>query len=103
MKNRDQGSATPASKGRLPGTPAGIRDQGSERLARLLRQALPPIKDTAGATRDLWPDMQRRLRAESAPAAAKVRVPWFDWALAAGLAALLALFPAWIPLLLYYL
>jgi hypothetical protein len=33
----------------------------------------------------------------------KVRVPWFDWVLAGGLAAVLAVFPAWIPLLLYYL
>ena len=69
----------------------------------LLRQALPPMEDTPGASRDLWPDMQRRLRAESAPVAAKVRVPWFDWALAGGLAVLLAAFPAWIPVLLYYL
>ncbi|HEY3627600.1 MAG TPA: ribonuclease HI family protein [Terracidiphilus sp.] len=28
-KNRDQGSATPSSKDRSPGTPAGIREQGS--------------------------------------------------------------------------
>ena len=48
--------------------------------------------------------MQRRLRAESVHAcAAQVRVPWFDWALAGGLALLLAAFPAWIPVLLYYL
>ena len=79
------------------------RDQGSKRLAHLVRQALPPMSDRADATRDLWPDMQRRLRAESAPVPAKVRVPWFDWALAGGLALLLAAFPAWIPVLLYYL
>jgi mono/diheme cytochrome c family protein len=29
MKNRDQGTATPASTNRSPGTPAGIRDQGA--------------------------------------------------------------------------
>jgi hypothetical protein len=33
----------------------------------------------------------------------KVHVPWFDWVLAGGLAAVLAMFPAWIPMLLYYL
>jgi hypothetical protein len=103
MKNREQGSATPASKNRSPGTPAGIRDQKSWRLAQLLREALPPIVDTASEKRDLWPVMQRRLRVESAPASAKVPVPWFDWALAGGLAMLLAAFPAWIPVLLYYL
>ena len=46
---------------------------------------------------------------DAAPAAcenrrpAKVRVSWFDWALMGGLAVLLAIFPAWIPVLLYYL
>jgi hypothetical protein len=84
----------------------GMREQGNkgtDPLVKLLQNALPPIEDTAGERRDLWPAMQRRLRAESVPAAVKVRVPWFDWALAGGLAALLALFPAWIPVLLYYL
>jgi anti-sigma factor RsiW len=78
----------------------GNRDQGS--VERLLREALPPIAE-AEPPDDLWPAMQRRLRAEGAGAPVKVRVPWFDWALAAGLVALLALFPAWIPVLLYYL
>ncbi len=59
--------------------------------------------ESPGSEYDLWPAMQRRLRAEAAGAPVKVRVPWFDWALAAGLLALLALFPAWIPVLLYYL
>jgi hypothetical protein len=30
-------------------------------------------------------------------------MPWFDWTLAAGLIAFFAVFPASIPLLLYYL
>jgi len=89
MKNRDQGT--------------GIREQGSERIARFLQRAVPPIEDIASERRDLWPDMRRRLRMESAPAAAKAGVPWFDWAVAGGLAVLLAAFPAWIPVLLYYL
>ena len=84
----------------------GTREQGNKgtgRLVRLLQNALPPMEDTPGGPRDLWPDMHRRLRAESAPAAAKVHVPWFDWALAGGLALLMAAFPGWIPVLLYYL
>jgi len=78
-------------------------EQTKDQLARLLRQALPPIGDYDESSPDLWPAMQRRLRAEAAPERAQVRVPWFDWALAGGLALLLAVFPAWIPVLLYYL
>ena len=84
----------------------GTREQGNkgpERMARLLREVLPQLEDDADLSRDLWPAMQRRLRAEAAGGPVKVRVPWFDWALAAGLIALLVLFPAWIPALLYYL
>jgi hypothetical protein len=85
--NRDEGS--------------GNREQGA--LERLLREALQPITDEAELSHDLWPAMLGKLRAEAAPAPAKVRVPWFDWALAGGLALLLAAFPAAIPVLLYYL
>ena len=84
----------------------GPRDQenkGPERIEGLLRQALPPVEDDLELSPDLWPDMLRRLRAEGAPEPAQVRVPWFDWVLAAGLAGLLAAFPAAIPVLLYYL
>ena len=77
----------------------GSREQGSERsLERLLRQSVPRIQDDAELDRDLWPAMLRRLEDRR-----KVHVPWFDWVLAGGLAALLAVFPAWIPMLLYYL
>jgi len=82
---------------------SGIRDQGSEPTADLLRRALPPIEEESALSRDLWPVMLRRLRAEAVPEPAQVRVPWFDWVLAAGLAGLLAAFPAAIPVLLYYL
>jgi hypothetical protein len=72
-----------------------------ERIKDLLRQALPPIEPepTAGLEPrvDLWPAVLRRL--DSRPAA----MPWFDWTLAAGLIAFFAVFPASIPLLLYYL
>jgi hypothetical protein len=79
---------------------SGNRDQESERLKRLLRIALAPAGDDVEPTHDLWPEMVRRMRAETAGGEPKLRVPWFDWALAAGLAALLALFPAWMPVLL---
>ncbi len=47
--------------------------------------------------RDLWPEMLRGLDAQL------VRVPWFDWALAAATIAVLLLFPGAIPALLYQL
>lgn len=78
-------------------------NKGSEPLARWLRQALPPVAEDPASTDDLWPAMLRRMRAEAAAEPRSFRVPWFDWALAAGLVALLAFFPAWIPVLLYYL
>ena len=72
-------------------------------MEQLIRQALPPIGEARGNTQDLWPAMQRRLRRESVAKALPVHVPWFDFALAGGLALLVAAFPAWIPVLLYYL
>jgi anti-sigma factor RsiW len=73
-----------------------MNENEQDRMKKLLRQALPPIKEDAEPGRDLWPAVLTRLDARPAP-------PWFDWALAAGLAAAVAVFPAWIPLLLYYL
>ena len=67
-----------------------------DRVKQLLKQAMAPIGD-AEPERDLWPAMLRRM--ESRPAAA----PWFDWALAGGLAVFAVAFPAWIPMILYYL
>jgi hypothetical protein len=79
-----------------------MKKQGT--VEQLLRKALPAIGDSAKSSPDLWPEMQRRMRAESgALVPEKLHVPWFDWALAGGLAVSLALFPAWIPVLLYYL
>jgi hypothetical protein len=68
-----------------------------ERVKELLRQALKPMKAAPEPSRDLWPAVLQRLSAGSA------QVPWFDWALLAGLAALAAFFPASIPVFLYYL
>ena len=67
-----------------------------ERIKRLLKDSLPPISD-AEPQRDLWPQMLQRLDARpSAP-------PWFDLALAGGLAVFSVALPASIPVFLYYL
>lgn len=65
-------------------------------LQALLKREFPPF-ETAELHRDLWPQMLRRLDAQPP------RVPWFDWALAAAVAAMLLLFPGVIPALLYQL
>ena len=71
-------------------------------LKRLLRQALPPVEGDAGPEHDLWPAMLRRLDAEpAAPAFSGWAI--FDGALLAGLVGLGVLFPASIPVFLYYL
>ena len=67
-----------------------------QELQALLKREFLPV-ETAELQRDLWPRMLRRLEAH-AP-----RVPWFDWALAAAVAAMLLLFPNVIPALLYQL
>jgi hypothetical protein len=75
-----------------------------ERMKKLLQEALPPVNGDAGPSRDLWPEMLKRL--ETKPAAsgeACFNWGWFDGALAVGLVVLAACFPASIPLLLYYL
>jgi hypothetical protein len=68
-------------------------------LKALLKQAIAPAHDTE-LHRDLWPQMLRKL--EEQPSAV-VSVPWFDWALAAILGAVLVFFPGSIPALLYHL
>jgi hypothetical protein len=73
-----------------------ITDQDGTELQALLRREFPPLEN-AELQRDLWPQMLRRLDAQT------FRVPWFDWALAAAVAAMLLLFPSAIPALLYQL
>jgi hypothetical protein len=65
-------------------------------LRPLLKREFPPLQN-AEPQRDLWPQMLRRLDAQP------LRVPWFDWVLAAAVAAALFLFPNAIPALLYQL
>jgi hypothetical protein len=67
-----------------------------DHIRQLLKQALPLVEN-AEPEHDLWPAMLRRLDAQ--PAAP----PWFDWALAGSLALFAAVFPASIPVFLYYL
>lgn len=66
-----------------------------EEIRAVLRTAYPPV-DTE-LRRDLWPAMLRRL--EEPPR----RVPWYDWALAGGLAGVTIFFPKLILLLAYHL
>jgi hypothetical protein len=70
--------------------------ENNKELKTLLKNAIAPVQH-AELQRDLWPQMLRRLDEQP------LRVPWFDWALAAVLAASLLLFPGTIPALLYHL
>jgi hypothetical protein len=65
-------------------------------IKKLLKDALPAAQDTE-LQRGLWPAMLRRLDQRT------LRVPWWDWALLAGLAAALCFLPGMIPALLYQL
>jgi hypothetical protein len=66
-------------------------------LCELLKQSIPSATDTE-LRRDLWPQMLQRLDQQKT-----VRVPWFDWALAALASGALIFFPGVIPALLYHL
>ncbi len=70
--------------------------ENHKEIKEVLQQALAPLKDSE-LRRDLWPQMLRKLDEQPS------RVPWFDWALAAILGAVLFLFPGTIPALLYHL
>jgi hypothetical protein len=73
-----------------------MNPQNDKELREFLKQAIAPVTNTE-LRRDLWPEMLKKLSQQP------VRVPWFDWALAAILSAVLLLFPAAIPALLYHL
>lgn len=76
-----------------------MNEQDQEPIQQLLWEAVQPITGQVGAElrRDLWPAMLKRLEARPC------KVPWFDWALLAAVAALLVFFPGAIPVLLYHL
>jgi hypothetical protein len=73
-----------------------MNQKNDKDIQALLKQAIAPFRDTQ-LRRDLWPEMLKKLDEQP------VRVPWFDWALAALLSAALLLFPGAIPALLYHL
>ncbi len=79
------------------------------RMKELLKQAVPPVAADAEPERDLWPAVLRRLDKDApvaintSPVRSRQWVPWFDWALAGGLLVFAVLFPATIPVFLYYL
>jgi hypothetical protein len=81
----------------------GNREQGTENLAALLKNVVPPVVEDAEQRRDLWPMMQARMNQQDDFASRLKAVPWFDWALAGGVALLAVAFPAAVPVLLYYL
>jgi hypothetical protein len=73
-----------------------MNHQNDDDLRDLLKQSIPPAADPE-LRRDLWPQMLEKLSRQP------IRVPWFDWALAALAGAALIFFPGVIPALLYHL
>jgi hypothetical protein len=77
-------------------------------VKHLLRQAMPPVPpDQREPRTDLWPQLRARIEAQRNASnvsheSPRVRVTWFDWALAALAAAALIFFPGIIPALLYH-
>ena len=82
-----------------------IQGQLEARIKQLLQRAIPPIDAGAEPARDLWPVMLRHLDAAPGTSSRLLphSLPWFDWALIAGLVLFAAFFPATIPVFLYYL
>ena len=56
-----------------------------DEMKALLRQAFPASETEL--QRDLWPNMLQRLNTSA------ITVPWYDWALIAGLAAVVIILP----------
>lgn len=73
-----------------------MNDREFKEFTERLRKAIPPLRHLE-LSQDLWPAMLQKM---SEP---RVRVPWFDWLLAAVAAAVLIFFPGVIPALLYHL
>ena len=82
-----------------------MNTRDTNRLKTLLRTVLPPTRDPDpefNQARDLWPTLRRRIAAEPA-SSPRVSIPWFDWALAGGVAFVAVAFPAAVPVFFYYL
>jgi hypothetical protein len=75
------------------------KEEIDKEMKELLKQAIAPARNTE-LRRDLWPQMLARIEEQPEP---PYKVPWFDWALAVILSAVLIFFPGSIPALLYHL
>jgi hypothetical protein len=83
-----------------------------KQIQHLLRQAMPPLPpDHLEPRTDLWPQLRARIESQlaadraasnSSHDSARIRVTWFDWALATLAAAALIVYPGIIPALLYH-
>ena len=69
-----------------------MNDYDDERLHRLLRGAMPP---PSHLTRDLWPDMLRRLDVQT------IHVAWSDWVLTAVALTSFVFFPGLVTVVLF--
>lgn len=76
-----------------------MTENDQDRVQQLLKAAMQTVANQSDGElrRDLWPVMLKRLEAPL------VDIPWFDWALLAGVVMCLLFSPRAIPLLLYYL
>jgi hypothetical protein len=102
----------PEEKNRAESKNAPEREELSP-IKHLLRQAMPPVPPVQLEPRtDLWPQLRAHIDSQLAAdrsvnvnrtqASARIRIPWFDWTLAALAAAALLFFPGIIPALLYH-
>ena len=73
-----------------------MKEHDQEEIGKLLRDAFPANDARAGLERDLWPAMLRRIGSGGG------RVPWYDWALAGGLTAMLVAFPGFLVVLAFH-
>lgn len=73
-----------------------MSEADNEKIRELLKKAIPAISERE-LKHDLWPRMLGRL------AERPVRVPWFDWALAAVVAMWFLFYPGALPLVIYHL
>jgi hypothetical protein len=73
-----------------------MNEREVDEMKKLLRGSLSAMR-AAELRGDLWPEMLRRLDRRFR------RVPWWDWALMAAVAAMIFLVPGIIPALLYHL
>jgi len=80
-----------------------MKKEDELRIRQILCEAMPPVDPAVEPSRDLWPEVLRRVDAEPAAAPGSVRQNWFDWALLAALVVFAVSFPATIPVFLYYL